>query len=132
MVPDYCIKYGLKSPHSLRYHNNKKLWKIAIITHIWHRAKFYFTCNHNTWYLIMVPNVRKIHLVITEECARMERQMDRWTDRWMDRAHSYILWFCYCRAGHNNGMFHQQIIVSNWCKLHCEFVRYLLTSFVNS
>ena len=31
--------------------------------------------------MIMVPNMKKIHLVIVEECTRMDIQMDRQTDR---------------------------------------------------
>ena len=42
--------------------------KIAQITQIWHRAKFYFTRISNIWYLITVPQMKKIHLAIMEEC----------------------------------------------------------------
>ena len=35
----------------------------------WEKAKFYFTCISSSWYLIMVCNMKKIHLAIMEECA---------------------------------------------------------------
>ena len=34
--------------------------KVAIITQIWHSAKYNFTSISNTWYLITVPNMNKI------------------------------------------------------------------------
>ena len=34
--------------------------QVAIITHIWHRDKYYFTSMSNTWYLITVPNMNNI------------------------------------------------------------------------
>ena len=67
--------------------------KIAIITQIWHRAKFYFTCISGPWYLSMVPNMKKIHSAIMEECARM--------NKWMDWTLSYIPQFHLGRAGNN-------------------------------
>ena len=42
---------------------------ITIITKIWDRDKFYFTCISGPWYLIMVPNMKKIHPTIMEECT---------------------------------------------------------------
>ena len=48
--------------------------KIAIITQI----KFYVhQAVPGYMYLIMIPNMKKIHPVIMEECA----SMDRWPDR---------------------------------------------------
>ena len=47
---------------------------IAIITQIWHRAKYYFTCVRNTWYLIIVPNMNKINpffSVISQQIHKM-------------------------------------------------------------
>ena len=64
--------------------NIKFYEKIAIITQIWHRAKFYFTSIHGSWYMIMVPNMKKIHLAIMEECMRTDWEMDGQTDGWMD------------------------------------------------
>ena len=46
------------------------------ITQIWHRAKLYFTCISSPWYLIMVLNMKKIHLVIVEECAKTDIEKD--------------------------------------------------------
>ena len=57
----------------------KSYEKIAIITQIWHRAKFYFTCINGPWYLIMVRNMKKIHLAIMGECMRTDRRLDWWT-----------------------------------------------------
>ena len=66
MLPDKCVPNmnTKKSPHSsLRYHNKHSKFRkqIAIITQIWHRAKFYFICISSPWYLIMV------HCTIYEE-----------------------------------------------------------------
>ena len=47
--------------------------KIAIIIPIWHRDKFYFTCISGPWYLITVPNMKKIDPAIIEECVRTDR-----------------------------------------------------------
>ena len=73
--PDHCSKYGKKYIYSsLRYHNKLIIYeKIAINTQIWHKAKFYFMCIRRQWYLIMVPNMKKIHPAVMEECARMDR-----------------------------------------------------------
>ena len=70
MIPEPNMN---KLPHSTpRYHNkSSKFMKLAIITQIWDRAKFYFTCISGPWYLIMVPNMKKIHPAIMEECVRM-------------------------------------------------------------
>ena len=46
-----------------------------IITQIWNRAKLYFTCISGPWYLIMVPNIKKIHSAVIKECARMDERM---------------------------------------------------------
>ena len=67
--------------------------KVAIITLIWRRAKYYFTCISNVWYLIIVPNMnkfttffsvisnmKKIHAAIIEECARTDGLTDRLSD----------------------------------------------------
>ena len=43
---------------------------------MWHTAKFYFTCISGLWILIIVPSMKKIHLAIIGECARI-----RLTDR---------------------------------------------------
>ena len=53
---------------------------IAIITEMWHRAKFYFTCISGPLNQIMVPNIKKIYPVTVQECTIM----DRWTEGWMD------------------------------------------------
>ena len=50
--------------------------KIAIISQIGHRAKFYFTCIYGPWYLIMIPNMKTIDLSSMEELARMGGQTD--------------------------------------------------------
>ena len=55
--------------------NSKFILKIAIITQIWHRTKFYFTCS--PWYMIMVPNMKNIYLTIMDEYARIARQTDK-------------------------------------------------------
>ena len=58
--------------------------KIAIITHIWHRAKFYCTCISDPWYLIMVPNLKTIHPAIKKKCTKMDIWVDRWMEGWTD------------------------------------------------
>ena len=50
--------------------------KMATITQMWQTAKFHFTWISNPWYLIMVPNMKKVHPAIMEECARTDIQMD--------------------------------------------------------
>ena len=40
--------------------------KVALTTHIWHRAKCYFTIMSNAWYLISVPNMNKISTCFSE------------------------------------------------------------------
>ena len=57
----------------------KSYEKIAIITQIWHKAKFYFTRISGVWYLIIVLNMKKIHMTIMEECARTDWPMARQT-----------------------------------------------------
>ena len=54
---------------------------MTIITQIGHRAKFYCMCISIQWYMFIVPNMRKIHLSIMDECSRMHR--------WTERAQSY-------------------------------------------
>ena len=62
--------------NNLRYHNqhSKYIEQIAIMTQIWHRAKFYFTCISSPWCMITVPNMKKIHPGIMEECVRTDWQ----------------------------------------------------------
>ena len=57
---------------------NKLYDKIAIITQIQQRTKFYLMCTSNPWYLIMILiiNMKKIHPSVIEECLRMVRLMD--------------------------------------------------------
>ena len=43
-------------------------------------AKSYFTCLSRPWYLIMVPNMKKIHPATMKECVRMAKWTDGWTD----------------------------------------------------
>ena len=58
IIPDNCNKYE-KNYHILHI---KNFWKkMVIITPILHTALFYFTYNSSTWYLIMLPNMIKIH-----------------------------------------------------------------------
>ena len=40
--------------------------KVAIITQIWHRAKYYFTSMSNEWYLITVTNMTTITKFFSE------------------------------------------------------------------
>ena len=54
--------------------------KIAIISQMCHRAKFYFTCTSGPRYLNLVLNMNKNHPVIMEECMRIDWQMDGLTD----------------------------------------------------
>ena len=62
IMVDYCAKYE----------QNKLIlfWDIStnvgIITQIWHRAKWYFACIGNKWYLITWPNMNKIHTFFSE------------------------------------------------------------------
>ena len=86
--------------------------KMAIITTIWHRAQFYSTYISNLWYLIMVTNMKKIHLVIII-CGGMYK------DRLTDWIHSGIPWFCYCRARNNK-------CIHKWSKCVL-FEEYLIT-----
>ena len=55
-VVDYCTKYGQNQPFLFWDigTNRYNLWKMAIITQIWHGAKCYFIC-------IIVPNMNKIN-----------------------------------------------------------------------
>ena len=50
-------------------------------------------CISSPWYLIMVPNLKKVHPSIMDECVRINRWMDRQADRQTDWAHSCIPWF---------------------------------------
>ena len=47
---------------------------IAIITEFWHRAKYYFTCISNTWYLINVSNMNKS----THSSQRYHNKYTKW------------------------------------------------------
>ena len=86
MVPNYCTKY--EQNHNIRVWdmtpNTQNLWNIAIITPIWDRAKFYFTCIIIIWYLIKMSNMKKIHWAIKEECAWMDWQTERQIDLWSE------------------------------------------------
>ena len=57
---------------------------MAIITQFWHRAKFYFTSISISWYLIMVPNMKKIHHGRMCEDGFTFKLTDRLTDGQMD------------------------------------------------
>ena len=64
MVPDKCTKY--EQNHLLRGDittNTQDLSKIALITHIWHQLP-----------IVPIPGtqMKKVHLAIMEECARMD------------------------------------------------------------
>ena len=80
----------------LRYRNNhhillyRKCAKIDIITQIWHRAKFHFMCISGPCSLIMVPNIKKIHLAIMEEW-REDGQTD-----WIPLSSCYTNFKCRC------------------------------------
>ena len=76
-----------------------KIYEKIAITQIWHRAKFYLTCISGPWYLIMVPNMNKIHPAIMEECVRTDWQMD-WTL-------SYIPWFHLGGVGNNKALHYE-------------------------
>ena len=103
MMVDHCTQYEQNPWIHIRYitTNIQNVWtltiyeKIATITQNWGRDKFYFTCISSRWYLIMVPNMKKIHLAIMEECTRT----DIWQHWQTDRTLSYIPWFCLGRAG---------------------------------
>ena len=53
--------WTISTHYFLRYCNKHIKFKknISIITQIWHRAKYCFTCISNTWYLITVLNMNK-------------------------------------------------------------------------
>ena len=83
MVPDYCSKYEDGDITT----KTKIYEKVAIVTQIWHQAKFYFTCISSPWYLIMVKvlNMMKIQPMIMEEWIRTDRLTklsNRRTDKW--------------------------------------------------
>ena len=78
ITPDNCTKY--------EQNYQIVLWDITTNTqNCWKNGHNYsnlaqsqiLTCISNAWYLIVVPNMKKIHPAITEECART----DIWTDR---------------------------------------------------
>ena len=48
--------------------------KLAIVSQMWQRGKFYFTHISSPWYMIKVPNVKEILPAIMEECMRMDSQ----------------------------------------------------------
>ena len=67
VVIDYYTKYEQNQPIPFwAIATNIKFKKnIAIIIQIWHRAKCYFTCMRNSWYLITAPNMNKITTFIS-------------------------------------------------------------------
>ena len=76
IVVDYCTKYEYNQPifpSAISQQTHKMYEQIVIITQIWHRTKFYFTCISNEWYqalyLITVPNMNKINTFIGISCT---------------------------------------------------------------
>ena len=87
----------------------KRYDKVAIITQIWHRPKslLHASAAHGTMYLIMVPNMKKIHLAIMHEDEWLDGLMDRWTDCLTDRQDPFLHSYsdprlCIGRAGNSN------------------------------
>ena len=68
VVVDYCTKYEQNQHFLFRdiTRNIKYIKNIAIITQIWHEAKYCFTCISNTWYLITVQNMNKSNVFFSE------------------------------------------------------------------
>ena len=56
--------------------NTQNLWKNRHDYSNLAQSQYYFTCNSSPWCLIMVPNMKKIHAGIMEECVRMDGWMD--------------------------------------------------------
>ena len=50
--------------------------KTDTITQMWHTTKFYFMYISRPLYLIIVLNMKKIHLGIMEECVRTNAETD--------------------------------------------------------
>ena len=76
MVPDNCTKYKQNTTFFEISQQTLKIYeKIAIITQIWHKAKFYFICISSLCYLIMVPNMKK-----SIQPSWIPRQIHRLTD----------------------------------------------------
>ena len=78
--------------------NTQNVWKNAIISQIWPRVEFYFTCISNPWYLITLPHMKEIHSAIMVECVRTDWQME-WGIDW---TLSYSPQFRLSREGNNN------------------------------
>ena len=66
--------------------HSKVMKNMAIISQIWHRTTFYFTCISSLLYLIMVPNMKKSNADIMEECMRTEGLTD-WTLSYFSQFH---------------------------------------------
>ena len=68
IVPGNCTEY--EQHHHISSEISQQTLKIyeqmAIITQMWYRAKFYFTCMCALWYLIMVPNTTTNYPAIME------------------------------------------------------------------
>ena len=76
---DNCMKYEQNQPIRFWYLNKHINFKtnIAIITHIWHRGKCYFTYISNTWYLITVPNMNLMNPFFSEISQQIDKMYDK-------------------------------------------------------
>ena len=81
-VVDYCTKCEQiwKSTNSLLRYCNKHIKvkkNIVIFTQIWNRAKYYFTCITNTWYLITIRNMNKINPFFSAISQQMHKMYNK-------------------------------------------------------
>ena len=96
LVPDYCTKYE-HYHHILLVNittNTQNVWKCChTYSHLaQNQMKFYFTYTINPWYLIMAPNMKKIHPTIMEECTRKDRRLDLQTPGLFQYSPIPLLW----------------------------------------
>ena len=79
IVGNYWTKYEQNQHSFLRYRNKhiKVMKNITIIIQIWRRAKCYFTCVSNTWYLISIPNMNKINVFFFELSQQIHKMYEK-------------------------------------------------------
>ena len=90
ILPDNCTKYEHNHHILLQDISTLKMYeKIAIITQIWYKAKFYFTDLSGPWYLIMVPILWRKSWRNTQ--GRLDRRINwDWSLSYIPRFHLLI------------------------------------------
>ena len=62
------------------FYMHHKIYKnIAIITDVWHGAKWYSTCIRNSWYLVTVSNLNKISPFFSDILAQIHKMYEKVT-----------------------------------------------------